>query len=99
MGKSLIYSSNATAQALASGSNINFGSVVRRYGQGLNISGGNLIAQGNGYYKVDTNVSFTATAGTAVLTLHKDGTAIPGATTTVTTVADTSYTVSIPAVI
>lgn len=99
MSRSLIYSANTVSQVLTSGSVINFGSPVRRFGCNLAMSGGNVVVKGEGYYSIDTNISFTATAGTATIQVYKDGVAIPGATATVTTAATTSYQVSIPSVI
>lgn len=99
MSRSLIYSANTNSQSLASGSVINFGSPVRRFGCNLAMSGGNVVVKGEGYYSIDTNISFTASAGTATIQVYKDGVAIPGATATVTTATSTSYQVSIPSVI
>lgn len=98
--KSAVYAANTSAQSLAAGDTINFGNVVRRFGCNCNVSGGNAIVNGSGYYDLDADVTFTAGgAGTAVITLYKDGAAISGATASVTTVAETTYAVSIPAII
>ena len=98
--KSALYAANTTPQALPINSVISFGSIVRRFGSNFNLSGGNLVAMGAGYFDLDAafNVFGTAT-GNATITLYKDGVAIPGATQTVG-VADGSRTnVTIPVII
>lgn len=99
MSKALIYSTNTSTQVLANGGVINFGTPVRRYGNNLYISDGNVVARGDGYYTGIANVSFTATAGTATVQVFKDGVAIPGAKATITTEATTNYQASVPFVI
>lgn len=97
MSKSVIYAANSTQQNfVASGTIINFGSIVRKYGCNLNLSGGNVVIDGSGYYDVDVNVSFTSAAGTVTVQVYKDGVAIQGATAIVTAAATTSYSVTIP---
>ena len=100
MGKSILYAVNLTAQNVADGNTINFGSLVRKYGCDCNISGGNAVVRSSGFYVVDTNIDFTASAaGTVTIALYQDGVAIPGAYSTRTVVADTQYQITIPAVI
>ena len=101
MSKSTIYASNTLTQDfVATGTTIDFGSIVRRYGNNTAMSGGNVVVDGVGYYSVDTNVTFSADAvGTALIQLYKDGLAIPGAKASVTTAADTIYAISIPSII
>lgn len=99
--KSALYATNTNEQTVtASDSPIRFGSIVRRYGRCTNLSGGNVTIQESGYYDVDTNFTFTATAaGTIVISLYKDGVLIPGATATVTVAAGSAYSMSIPAIV
>lgn len=98
--KSLIYASNTGSQSIAVGGNINFGSVVRKTGCNCYMSGGNVIVRGEGYYKIDTNITFTAGAsGTATIALYKDGIAIPGAVVSLTATADNIYSVGSTAII
>lgn len=100
MSRSALYSANILSQTLAVGDNISFGNIVRRFGNNINMSGGNVSLQGAGYYDIDTEFTFTAgVAGTAVITLYKDGTAIPGAVASFTAAADSVYTASIPALV
>lgn len=99
--KSALYAANTNAQTVtASDSPIQFGSIVRRYGRCTNLSGENVTIQESGYYDIDTNFTFTATAaGTIVISLYKDGVLIPGATATVTVAAGSAYSISIPAIV
>jgi len=100
MSKSVIYSANTNSQSVvATGSVINFGSIVRRYGQNLNLSGGNVVTSGIGYYNVDVNVSFTVASGTtATIQIFKDGVAVEGAEAILTTGTNT-YQATIPCLI
>lgn len=99
MSKSIMYAVNSTTQAVANGGIINFGSPVYRTGCNLNMMAGNVVISGTGYYFIDTNINLIfAEAGTATITLYKDGVAIPGGVAVFTaTVGDTA--VSIPAVV
>lgn len=101
MSKSILYASNTISQATtATGTTLNFGTAVRRYGCNVGMSGGNIIVSGSGYYDVDVSLMFTAGgAGTAQVQVLKDGTAITGATATVTTADATSYAISVPCVV
>ena len=100
MSKSVLYAVNSTPQNyIANGTVINFGSIVRRYGQNLELSGGNVIVQGAGYYSVDINIGFTSAAGDVTVQVYKDGVAIQGAMAIVTAAATTSYSLTIPALI
>lgn len=98
MTKSVLYAANTTAQTtVATGTTIDFGRIIRRYGSNINVSGGNVITMGVGYYDFDANVTFIASgAGTATIQLYKDGIAIPGASASFTTESATRYAVSIP---
>lgn len=88
---SLLYAANTGSQTLGDGQNINFGTPVRRFGRNLNISGGNVLANGEGYYPVHANVSFRAgAAGTATLQLYENGVAIPGANASATVTSTTA---------
>ena len=99
MSKSLLYSANTNVQTVNSGGTVNFGSPVRRYGCDLNSLNGNVRVNTRGYYTVSPNLTFTATAGTAVITVLQDNVPITGATASLTTAADTVYTISFPAVL
>lgn len=100
MAKSLLYAANANGQTLGIGGVINFGNVVRRYGRNCDLSGGNAEVSGSGYYSVATNFTYVASAsGTGTIALYKDGVAIPGATISGTVAANSTYSLSIPAIV
>ena len=99
--KSCLYAANTNTQAVAVNGVISFGNVVRRFGNNVGISGGNVIMNGAGYYDIDTNITFADTAaGTATIQLYANGTAIPGALAQITTgTANAVHSISIPAVV
>ena len=101
MSKAVLYAANTNPQTVvAAGSVVNFGSIVRRYGCNCNLSGGNAIVEGIGYYAVDANVTFGGTtASTVVVQLYNDGVAIPGATATVVIGNNGTGSVTIPTVV
>ena len=79
--KSAIYTANTTADVTAIGSTIPFGSIIRRFGQNIDLSGTAINLCGRGYYDVDISITANVTAvGTITVTLLKDGVAVPGAT-------------------
>ena len=53
MSKSLIQLYNESTQAVTAGDVISFGSVLRRYGCNLRLSGGAVEADGQGYYEAN----------------------------------------------
>lgn len=84
MAKSAIYTLNTNAQALAVGSVIDLGSVIRRFGQNVTLENNTIRVAGSGYYKIDAVVVATATnAGTFNVSLVKDDTVIATASETV----------------
>lgn len=87
--KSGIYAVNTTVgTAIALGSVYPATSIIRRYGQYVDIANGGILLKGAGYYDVDIVANATATAiGNIVATLYQDGVAVPGATVTVTATA------------
>lgn len=101
MSKSVIYAgNNATQITTVAGSVVAFNNVVRRYGCNLGLSGGNVTLQGQGYYDVDVNITFTGiSAGTLTVQVYKDGVAIPYANASVTTGADTINNLNIPCIV
>lgn len=102
MSKSAIYVVNTTNQTLISGQVINIGSVIRRFGQNINLNGENIAIQGGGYYDVDAEFIFTGTATSATattITLLKDNVAVPGAFCEFTLAAGDVVTAGINALI
>lgn len=97
--ESMVYASNDNTQTIADGSVVSFGSINRKFGCHCGMEGGNATVRGKGVYYIDANVTFVASAGTAVITLYQDGTAIPGADAAVITGNNGTYTLSIPTAI
>ena len=88
MSKSIIYTTNVTASAVAVGDLIPLGSTSRRYGCNLRQDGNGIAATGAGYYLVTMSATVAPTAAGAVtITGQKDGVAIIGATATSTAAA------------
>lgn len=80
MGKSLIQVANQSTQTIALNSIISLGSVQRRYGCNLRLSGNGIECTGEGYYKIDACVSVAPTAeGAVTVGLYNNGVQIPGA--------------------
>ena len=83
MSKSALYAANTSAQNIAVNGNINPGTVIRRYGPNVNLSGSAIQISGAGYYEIDA--SFTAaptTVGNVTITAFLNNVAIPGGTAT-----------------
>lgn len=80
MSKSLIQTANQSTVQVAENSIIPLGSVQRRYGCNLRLSGNAVECVGEGYYTIDCGVSVTPTAAGAVtVALYNNGQQIPGA--------------------
>lgn len=100
MSKSAIYTSNTSTQALAVGSNVSLGTVIRRFGQNIRLDGDAIQITGGGYYVVDASFTITATyPGTVTISLLKDNVAVQGAIASASVVAGDVVTVSIDALI
>lgn len=80
MSKSAIYTTNQSVQAVAINGVITPGTVIRRFGCNIALSGNGLRVEGEGYYKFDTSITLAPTAaGDVTVTAYKDGVAISGA--------------------
>ena len=80
MSRSLIQTTNQTTQAVAVNGIISLGSVLRRFGCNCRLSGNAVECVGEGYYKVDVNVSVAPTAtGAVTVALYNNGVQVPGA--------------------
>ena len=91
MSKSLIQTVNQSSQTVAVNSIIELGSVIRRYGCNLRLNGNAVEVNGEGYYKIDGNVTLTPSAvGNVTVAVYKNGVPLTGATATggVTTVGN-----------
>ena len=88
--KAAIYTANQGAQALQIGSVLSLGSIIRRFGCGVNLNGNGVVIDREGYYDVDASITATAAAaGTVTVTLLRDGVAVPGAIASATAAAGT----------
>ena len=80
MSRSLIQTANQSQQNVALNSIIGLGSVQRRYGCNLRLSGNGIEVVGEGYYTVDVDVSVAPTAAGAVtVAVYNNGVQIPSA--------------------
>lgn len=103
--KSAIYTANTspvtlnlTAQQPSAA--LPLGTVIRRFGRNIQLSGTGILIEGEGYYDVDASVTATpAAAGNYTVSLFRDGVAVPGGTQTVTAVAGATITFNIPALV
>lgn len=95
MAKAAIYTANTGAQVLQIGSTLSLGSIIRRFGCGVNLNGNGIVIDEQGYYDVDASITATAAAaGTVTVTLLRDGVAVPGAVASATAAA--AGTVALP---
>lgn len=100
MSRSLIQTSNQSAQAVAVGGIMSLGSTLRRFGCNCRLSGNGIEVMGEGYYTIDANVSVTPTAAGAItIALFQDGVQIPGAIALTTGTAAAPEAVAIPTTI
>lgn len=96
MSKAFIYTVNQSAQSVAANGVVSPGSVIRRFGCNLHLSGNGIQVQGPGFYSLDACVVCTpSAAGTVSATLLKDGVPISGASASAT-VAAANTTVTLP---
>lgn len=80
MSRSLIQTANQSSQTVAENSIISLGSVQRRFGCNLRLSGNGIEVTGEGYYTIDADVSVSPTvAGPVTVALYSNGVQIPGA--------------------
>lgn len=80
MGKSLIQVANQSEQTVAENSVLTLGTVQRRYGKDLRLSGNGIEVSGVGYFSIDASVSAEPTAaGNVTVALYNNGTQVPGA--------------------
>ena len=80
MSKSLIQLYNESTQAVTENNVINLGSVLRRYGCNLRLSGGAVEIDGPGYYEANVIATIEPTAvGNVTVALFDNNVQIPGA--------------------
>lgn len=100
--KSALYAGNTGSSVVPVNGEVPFGSVIRKYGNDIALSGNTVFLCDYGYYDVDVNITFTGNeTGDAVFTIYQDGVPYPAATKKVTvTTAQTEFIgISIPAII
>lgn len=97
--KSAILTVNKNVNVPVSGT-IPLGSVLRRFGQNLQLEGNGIVVQGQGYYQLDVSITATAVAaGPLTVTVLKDGVELPGATATETAAANGTVNLCIPYIV
>lgn len=80
MSRSLIQVTNQSMQNVALNSIISLGSVLRRFGCNIRLSGNGIEVIGEGYYTISGTVTVAPTAaGTVSVAVYNDGMQIPGA--------------------
>lgn len=83
MSKALIQTANQSTQSVAANSIISLGSVIRRFGCNLRLNGNAIEVSGEGYYKIDANITLAPTAaGNVTVAIYRNGSPISGATAT-----------------
>ena len=88
MARSLIQTVNPSAQTVAENGIISLGTVSRRYGCNLRMSGNGIEVSGDGYYEIDASFVIAPSAtGNVSVAMVVDGVTIPGATATGTATA------------
>lgn len=80
MARSLIQVANQSSQTVAANSIISLGSVQRRFGCNLRLSGNGIECSGEGYYILNAAVALAPTAaGNVTVAVYNNGVQIPGA--------------------
>lgn len=80
MGRSLIQTINQSEQTVTENGVFTLGTVQRRYGRDLRLSGNGIEATGTGYFSIDASVSVAPTAaGPVTVALYDNGVQVPGA--------------------
>lgn len=102
--KSNIYVTTTTPSAVVANGTLPLSTIVRRRGNGVNLSGDAITVTdcGSNYYLVAVSATFTApVAGDVTVTLQQNGTVVSGATAsaTVTTATTEVHTVNFTAIV
>ena len=86
MSKSAIYTANTSIQSIAVDGIISPGTIIRRYGPNINLSGNAIQIDGAGYYDIDASITVAPTAiGSVTVTAYENGVPIQGASATAST--------------
>ncbi len=76
-----IYTVMNSPTATLSGSKLELGTTIRRFGCGISQEGDGIILKGSGYYLINASITLTPeAAGTVTVNLLQDGTQVSGAT-------------------
>lgn len=103
--KSAIYTANTSPSTITlttaqPTSTLSLGTVIRRFGCNIQLSGNGILLDGQGYYDVDASVTLTpVAAGNYTISLLADGVAVPGANQTMTAGAGATVNFNIPALV
>ena len=88
MSKSAIYVVNQSTQVVPVDGTVTLGTIIRRFGPNINLSGNGIQICGAGYYDIDAQFVVAPTAeGEVTITAYLDGVAIPGAISSATVAA------------
>ena len=92
MSKSAIYTANISTQEVAVDGVINPGTIIRRFGPNLNLSGNAVQICGSGYYNIDTSFTVVPTEeGEVTITAYLDNVPVQGGVATQTAAAAGDY--------
>lgn len=98
--RSALYVNNPNDQVIAVDGQIGLGNIVRRFGNNITLDNNAVRIAGSGYYDVDAMFTVEGTAaGTAIITLYKDGVAVPGATASASLAVGDVVTIGIDALV
>lgn len=88
MSCAILYTANTTPTAILANGTIPLGTIIRRFGRGLDLAGNGINIQQPGYYTLDVSLTAAPTAaGPITATLLKDGTPVPGGVASATAAA------------
>ena len=98
--KSLVYTTNATATAVAPGSAVPVGNITRKVGCDYNVGSNSIFINRAGYYIVDFAATITAgAAGNIKFDLQQNGQTIASSTESIATANTQYHSTAIPAVV
>ena len=101
MSKSALYVANTSDQTVQVNGIITPGTIVRRFGPNISLSGNAIQIAGPGYYEIDASITVAPTAaGDVTVTVYKDGVILQGATATESVTAGGDFaTLSITSIV
>lgn len=88
MSKSAIYTANSAVQLVPVNGIVSPGTIIRRFGPNLNLSGNGIQLAGAGYFDIDTSFTVAPTAaGEVTITAYLDNVPIMGGVSSATVAA------------